>query len=210
MILVVIQTLSQGRFSTYLTAAGYNQERAVRLYLWNAHVGEAFHTPIQTAEVSLRNSVNNALAAAFGPDWWSAPTFLRELDRERKADLDLAIRRINNRGIALITDQVVAGLSLGFWVGMLQPRYNPPIWSSKLRSSFPNLPPTETRDSLFQAAKNTAILRNRISHHEPIFKRDLLKDYAQMMKLISWICPTTHDWIRPHCRVPELMRQKPR
>lgn len=142
---VVIQTLSSDRFSKYLLAAGGDTDRAIRLYVWNAHVGEAFHTPIQTVEVALRNSINHALVAKFGPDWWQDPVFLRVVDIERRQDLDTVKKRIRNRNQVLVTAQIVASLSFGFWASMLQPRYNPDIWSAQLRTSFPSLPATETR-----------------------------------------------------------------
>jgi hypothetical protein len=113
------------------------------------------------------------------------------------------------QGLPLITAQIVAGLSFGFWVGLLQPKYNPALWSSHLRVAFPHLPATETRVTLFKYAGDVATLRNRISHHEPIFKRDLLLDFGELMKLLAWICPDTGAWIRPHCQVPALMRSKP-
>lgn len=179
------------------------------MYIWNAHVGEAFHTPIQCVEVALRNSINKALIAQFGTDWWQDTSFKKAIDRERHTDLDTVQKRIKNRKLALATGQIVAGLSFGFWVGMLQPRYNPAIWGAQLRRCFPNLPQTETRESLFKSASSLAILRNRISHHEPIFKRNLSLDFSEAMKLLTWICPETHEWVRPHCRVPELLRRKP-
>ena len=123
--------------------------------------------------------------------------------------MDMVIRRIERKGLPLITAQVVAGLSFGFWVGLLQPKYNPEVWSSQLRGAFPHLPADETRVTLFKYAGDVATLRNRISHHEPIFKRDLLSDFGELMKLLAWICPETGKWIRPHCHVPALMRAKP-
>ncbi|SDR56914.1 Abi-like protein [Rhizobiales bacterium GAS113] len=209
MIRVVIQTLSVERFGTYRLAGGHDDARAIALYVWNAQLGEAFHTPIQAVEVGLRNCINHALAAKFGQDWWRERKFRKLLDRERLADLDMVQRRIGRRGLPLVTSQIVAGLSFGFWVGMLHARYNPDIWSGQLRASLPHLPATENRHSLFQKAGAIAFLRNRISHHEPIFKRDILADFRDIMNLIKWICPSTETWIRPHCRVPELARQKP-
>jgi hypothetical protein len=208
MFAVVIQTLSKDRFGKYLLAAGGDIDRAIRL-VWNAHVGEAFHTPIQTVEVALRNSINNALVAKFGVEWWQEPAFSRVVDVERRQDLDTVKTRIKNRKQVLVTAQIVAGLSFGFWASMLQPRYNPEIWSGQLRTSFPSLPATESRHSLCEAARDVGFLRNRISHHEPIFERDLLKDFGSMMTLLGWVCPATTSWIRPHCRVPALVRVKP-
>lgn len=209
MLPTLIQTLSAERFGTYLKAAGHDPHRALRLYVWNAQIGGAFHTPIQAVEIALRNGVNKALIARFGPDWWRHRRLLEILDRERQADLAIVIKRIRKRQLALVTGQIVAGLSFGFWTGMLQRRYNPEIWGAQLRAAFPHLPITEDRDALFRLASGVAVLRNRISHHEPIFKRDLSNDFATVMRLLKWICPWTHEWIRPHCHAPELMRSKP-
>ncbi len=209
MIVKVVQSLSTERFGTYLTAAGRDQERALRLYLWNAQLGEAFHLPIQAVEVTLRNRINNALVSKYGTDWWLHEAFLEIIDIERKFDLITVQKRIRNRRLSLVTGQIVAGLSFGFWVGMLRKRYNPELWSSHLSRSFPDLPESESRGSLLKAANGVALLRNRISHHEPIFKRDISADYAQMLALLKWLCPATHDWIRPHCRVAQMARCKP-
>ena len=61
--------ISAERFSTYLTAAGHDESRALLLYLWNARMGEAFHLPIQAVEVGLRNCVDHALRSEFGAIW---------------------------------------------------------------------------------------------------------------------------------------------
>lgn len=202
-------TISAERLSTYLIAAGHDPERALRLYMWNAQVGEAFHVPIQAVEVGLRNRINAALVAGFGADWWQEPNFLKIADDERRGDLDVVLRRIRNRKLPQATGQVVAGLSFGFWVGMLQGRYNPPIWGGLLRTTFPDLPPDRSRRSLAIAIGNIAFVRNRIWHHEPIINRDLSKDYSTVVQVLEWICPTKCRWVQPHCRVPELLRSKP-
>ena len=202
-------SISNDRLGTYLTAAGFSEERALRLYVWNAYVGEAFHLPIQGVEVGLRNRVNSALCAKFGQDWWNERKFLTIADRERKIDIETAQRRIKNRGSQTVTSQIVANLSFGFWVGLLQPRYNPDVWSSFLRASFQNLPPEKNRFDLAASAKRVNDLRNRIWHHEPIFRMDLSDEFRAVMELLGWICPIKAAWIRPQCRVPQVLRQKP-
>ena len=201
--------LSDGRLGTYLAAAGFDERRALNLYLWNAAIGEAFHLPIQAVEVALRNRINGALCHVYGNNWWSEPEFMKPADRERKADLATAQRRIRNRGMPLVTGQIVASLSFGFWVGMLQASYNPPIWGAMLRPTFANLPANKNRYDLVAQAKRVADLRNRIWHHEPIIKMSLSEEYAAVMQLLLWLCPIKEAWIRPQCRVPALLRQKP-
>lgn len=209
MVALIIDTMSHRRFDTYLHAAGHNQNRALLLYLWNAKLGASFHIPIQAVEVALRNRINHALVAEFGPDWWRNAKYLKLIDRERENDLKTVKIRITRRGNRLDTDQIVSGLSFGFWVGMLQPKYNPDIWGLHLRTSFPDLPAQESRQSLFKHGGDLAKFRNRISHHEPLLKEDAMKLYSNTLKLLGWLCPRTSAWIRPHCDVPKIVRQKP-
>jgi hypothetical protein len=205
----ILASISSERFGTYLNASGHNEERALQLYLWNARLGEAFHLPIQATEVSLRNCVNLALTNTYGQNWWKNGNLEAILDEERRADLITVLRRIRNRQLTLHTGQVVAGLSFGFWVGMLDGRYNPHIWGKQLRIAFPDLPQDRARKSLHSRIRDVATLRNRISHHEPLIGRDVLFDFSTLMSLLEWISPAKAAWIRPYCRVPEIVRQRP-
>ena len=165
--------------------------------------------PIQAVEVGLRNRIDSALVAQYARDWWQNQSFLGVLDRDRKSDLDTVFRRLRNRKLPITTGQVVASLSFGFWVGLLQARYNPPIWGGRLHTAFPFLPARESRDSLARKAREVAYLRNRISHHEPLIGQNISIDYSNVKTLIEWVCQTKWAWIQPHCRVPEIMRDKP-
>jgi Abi-like protein len=205
----ITTTISKERMQTYMVSAGHDRSRAMQLYMWNAKLGEAFHIAIQALEVGLRNAVNLALSREYGEEWWSNQDYLNLLDHDREDDLKVVQRRIRNRQLPMTNGQVVAGLSFGFWVGMLQPRYNPAFWSKQIKFAFPNLPNDRSRKSIAKAAAEIATLRNRISHHEPLLKRDPLSDYALIMRTLEWICPTTAAWVRPHCRVPEIVRQRP-
>jgi len=205
----ILAAISSDRFNTYLQAAGYDRQRALRLYLWNARLGEAFHTPIQAVEVALRNGVNIALSNVYTPNWWDCKDLFDFLDEERKGDLVTVLKHIRNRRQELCTGQVVAGLSFGFWVGILDGRYNPPIWGGQLRKAFTSFPADRGRKSLHARVRDVATLRNRISHHEPLIGRDNLADFSNLMTLLEWICPAKALWIKPHCRVPEIVRQRP-
>lgn len=205
----ILSSISQDRFKTYLQATGFDANRALRLYLWNAQIGAAFHLPIQAAEIALRNGANRALSNIYTPNWWECRNLIDILDEERKGDLLLVLRRIKNRGLELWTGQVVAGLSFGFWVGILDGRYNPPIWGAQLRVAFPDFPTSRSRKSLHTSVRNVATLRNRISHHEPLVGRDVLKDFSNLMTLLQWLCPPKARWIEKYCEIPGLVRLRP-
>lgn len=205
----VHQTLSSERMRKYIIAAGHDPERALDLYLWNAKLGAAFHTPIQAVEVALRNCVNLALCAQFNDRWWENDSFLALIDHEREQDLRLVLRRIKNRKQQDTNGQVVAGLSFGFWVGMLQGRYNPSLWSKQIKIAFAKLPNDRGRKSLVKRAGEIAHLRNRISHHEPLIERDHHDDYRRVIEMLRWICPDKADWTAANCTVPHVIRERP-
>jgi hypothetical protein len=201
-------TLSAERLGTYLTAAGFDPDRALRLYLWNAQVGEAFHLPIQGVEVALRNRVHAALQASFGPEWWMSPGFACLADEICMADLSAAFRRIRRRGRPIAPGQVVATLSFGFWVAMLRRRWNT-MWTARFTAAFPHLPRGTRLQDLERRARQVAELRNRIWHHEPVFRMDLSLEFKAVTELLGWLCPVQAAWLRPLCHVPNLLRQKP-
>ena len=203
------EIISPLRMGTYLQATGQDADRALALYLWNAKVSEAFHLPIQAYEVGLRNRVSDGLSTIYGTSWWSDPRFLKEAGRKREADIKVVLDRLASKQVPLGTGQVIAGLSFGFWVAMLHRRHHINVWSSELRIAFPHLPHKVDHKQLHKRSIEIADFRNRISHHEPIFKRNLLSDYGKCMEALSWICPTKAAWIKPHCRVAAMMREKP-
>ncbi len=205
----LLRVLSAPRMNTYLAVAGHDWTRAWAMHLWNAKLGEAFHLPIQTVEVCLRNRLCSVFSALYGPEWGTDDKFEAVLDEHGRSDLETVKKRIRNRKLPLVNGQIVAGLSFGFWAGLLQPRYNPAIWSSSLRVAFPHLPADRSRKTVAQRFTDIAFLRNRISHHEPIVKLNLSDQHHRIMEAIDWMCPHTGNLIRPHCRIAIVMREKP-
>ena len=204
------RTISNERLGAYLVAAGFNHERALNLYLWNAKMCGAFYLPLQATEVGLRNGVNAALSNVYGNEWWRNPNeFVRNADRSAQNAIRKVIRRINDKSLPLTTAQVVAGLSFGFWVNILDSYYNREVWSRELHVQFPNMPDDATRELLKSRAARTADFRNRVSHHEPMHKSNVSGEYSELMKLLSWICPHKKEWIRANSTVPRIMREKP-
>jgi hypothetical protein len=193
----VIDSLSKDRFQTYLAATNFDAAHAAALYIWNARVGAAFHLPLQGVEVSLRNDLNRRLIKLHGEHWWRQPDFRRNAHRRTMMQISAATQGLRKRHRPETNPNMVSAMSFGFWTTLL-------------RSPHPSLNAAhQSIVALDSQAAHVAALRNRIAHHEPIFRRDLLADYGIAMRLLHAICPATHDWIRPHCRVPSLVRQKP-
>jgi hypothetical protein len=202
-------TVSRPRLNTYLVAAGRDEARALRLYMWNAAAGEAFHLPLQAVEIALRNRIDSAFRRSFGQEWWQEPGFLTLLKPRSQQDIQTAIGRLKRRGLPLDTNQIVATLSFGFWTSMLDRRFYPKIWSRHLRDVFPYLPNALDRAKVEIRLRAIADFRNRVAHHEPILKEDLSKRHSETLETLDWLCTFKRAWVEPECRAMSVLRGKP-
>lgn len=205
------RTVSPGRWGTYRKASGYRDDMAMRLYLWNAALGQSFHFPLQAVEVALRNVSSDVLTDRFGRDWAQDQNCRAVLGPKRGDEIDKAVTRLANKyGGQPLTEHVVASLTLGFWVALLHARYHRSIWAGYEGDAFPNLRPHEGISAVYAAAGDVQSLRNRIFHHEPLIGRNLSGDYGTILKLLGWMCDETRDWTRKYSSVPVVIRMRPR
>lgn len=205
------RTISPERWKTYQRAAGFDDQLAYRLYLWNAAAGQSFHFPLQTLEVALRNVVHQAIAAIFGPEWPTDQECLNTLHPKQVEDITKAERRhFSIKGKVATTPQVVASLSLGFWTAMLRRNYNRAIWATQLANAFPHLPPDDSIGKVSNKANSAQDLRNRIFHQEPLIGHNLSGEYGDILALLGWICPETRDWVKTESSVPAMLRTRPK
>ena len=91
------RTISPQRWRTYMLAAGFHEETAVKLYLWNAAIGQSFHFPLQSAEVALRNVIHNALTSLYGANWSSDPNCRHRLGPQLEENIIKSERRHRNK-----------------------------------------------------------------------------------------------------------------
>lgn len=205
------RTISPERWRTYQRAAGFDEQLAYRLYIWNAAAGQSFHFPLQTLEVALRNVIHQAIATIFGPDWPKDQACLNTLNPTQVDDITKAERRhYSIKGNVVTTPQIVASLSMGFWTAMLRRNYNRMLWSTQLTNAFPNLPPDQTIGTINRKSNSIQDLRNRIFHQEPLIGHNLSGEYGDILALLGWICEETRDWTRAQSSVPKIVRSRPR
>ncbi len=202
--------VSPERWHTYEIAAGFDQDRAHALYLWNASIGQSFHYPLQSVEVCMRNAIHRALVAVYGNDWCNDPACRGSMQSRQDQEIaDAADRRLKMYGTSATTPQIVASLTFGFWIAILGPKYNRMIWNTHKNTVFPFLPPGTTMKEVGQTGRTIRQLRNRIFHQEPLLGGNLSGDYAAILKMISWICPDTNAWVRKNSSVPNTLRNRP-
>lgn len=202
---VIEAALSAERLAAYRTAATDTNADILARYLWNIELGDALWSSIHIAEVTLRNQLDVAVRATYGDDWLDDPEVLTVKDRrddvaKAKAALVYVHKQVTH-------PRVVAELNLGFWTALLKQSYEngpKPLWPLLLGPVFPHLNPLgalpgrgKGRSSVESQFDLIRKLRNRISHHEPIWhgqkvgqgapRRPLPTDHSFLLEAIAWL-----------------------
>jgi hypothetical protein len=189
----LVACLSPERFQTYLDAVGGADHVAgLRRYLWNAAVAARFHGPLHLTEVTLRNAVHTRMTHQYGAAWYD----LNHLGGQETQAIADAKQYLTARGDPLTPGKIIAELRFSFWVSLFANRYSA-LWKTDLGRLFtPRRPRADVHDDL----DRLRTLRNRIAHHEPIFRRNLLDDLARARRIVEGLSPHMADWLNWHQR----------
>jgi hypothetical protein len=210
------RTVGPERFSTYDTAVGGDQVRAVDLYVWNAAVSAAFFEDLSMLEVALRNACHYQLQAwnanqGHKHPWYHHPT----LEPRHMQDVGTARNRVTQGKNTETEGRVVAELMFGFWRLLHAKNYEHLLWIPCLRMAYPNLQPSQ-RSLVYDRLDHLNTLRNRIAHHEPVhgtkigkLSMSLAQVHGQLLDLIAWMDTDLHSWVATNSKVPQLIAQKP-
>ncbi|KAI3593946.1 Permease of the drug/metabolite transporter (DMT) superfamily [Cupriavidus sp. U2] len=209
-------------------------------YCWNQAVSAALLPILGDFEVALRNALHRALSQYCGgtdsAPWMTrrdcmASSGDRKLDAYHRLsprtqqDIEAAIaKKKGSRGgdTAVTPDDIVAGLSFGFWEqlvkGLGHPSHPPDLQAIVLRQAFPYAPETALtphgsknfRERLVRLLARVRDIRNRIGHHEALWAcpefdlhgnvgfiprrpRHTVASLSAAMERVSWIA----GWISP-------------
>jgi hypothetical protein len=207
-------TVSAARLKKYGPLAGEDEIDALARYAWNLALSEALYPAISLVEIAVRNRVNVVLAKKFQITKWSQcvdilnwldadPSVLDEKEQPWIVDAKKKLRQENSRrkfdDRELTPGRLVAALSFGFWTALFDARYDEngsapfQLWPSLAAEMFPGMPRTlRTRSNMSRYLNQIRDLRNRISHHEPIWGTGpdgltLRQRYDDLMKFLRWV-----------------------
>lgn len=170
-------TISKPRLDSYRSYFGCEtDEEVVGAYLWNKAVSTGFYPLLQAVEITLRNAIHlNATNHFSGNQEW----YLMRKFPEAKRQAEKCYFKPHTKTFLdprPSPDSVVASLTFGFWVSLLTHQYGDPVknkklWPGLIPLVFPNARGVQaTRARLHQRFKFIKDFRNRVSHHEPIWK----------------------------------------
>lgn len=166
-------------------------------YLWNMALCESLYSPLQTAEIALRNALHRALENRFNtPDWYDAPECWNILSQVQQSSVTDAKRTLASQGKVVSPGRIVAELTFGFWTTFFNKRFAQEQVVVHLMSTVFHTAPKPERDLRKLNKRWTSIrgLRNRVFHHERIVHwTDLDAKHAMILEVIGWISPELHE-----------------
>lgn len=199
------------RFGKYLSAAGGDPIEAMARYRYNLELSASLLPALHAAELTLRNAIHQAMVLHYltpkkgdakhtqnFPDgrvaednWWfslepNGKPLLNERDWQKVVE---AYGKVPKDGLP-ITPRVIAELTFGFWVELLNPNYDQTIVIPLLRTTMRKVQAKNKANRNQGWLRNWfgrfRDLRNRVSHHEPIFHlNDELVERWQMVWTIA-------------------------
>lgn len=185
--------ISSERLAAYIAYARGDKWTAVRLYERNTELSEALYGVLQGLEVTLRNAIHDLMTRKTGTaSWYDSFSF----QDSESVEINQAKSKVIERAAILTPGRVVAELKFGFWVRLFSHAYDKTLWVSHLRTIFP-VRLDGSRSFVHGRLVDLKTLRNRIAHHERITcgKRDVQKDYSELLQTIGWINPSMRRWI---------------
>jgi hypothetical protein len=219
---VTIQAIERALSTTrirnyYRNDAGDGDVEAVARYLWNMALQASLIPALHAAELTIRNAifdasvkVANTRGRRYGEIacWLDARPSL--LYRNEEVMVQQAKEHLRSSPKSMTPGHLVAKLSFGFWVNLLNASYEqgradgPALWPAALKD-FHGIPRRErNRVDLrlrFDAIRN---FRNRVFHHEPLWDRTPERDFDHLLETIRYLNPGIQRAIAAGCAFPAI------
>lgn len=203
---------SYSRISRYLKASKGNKKKAQQMYYANARLAKAFQPLISFFEVILRNQLHYAIAKHFGDVQWllnqkdgfmSDPSLTHVVKKTGKTktndflkkEVEKSEKTLMGKGRNVTAGRVIAELNLGFWNNLYETHHYALLHGVPC-TIFRGLPTGYGRKEINAIIQNIRIMRNRVSHNEPLcfdnrkFDMTYVKQmYVLINDFFTWINP---------------------
>ena len=194
-----ILTLSQNRLESYRTYFSLNtDEECLGVYLWNDSLSSAFFKIIGIFEIAFRNMLHRELSSLFyahrtqgtlfDNDWYNHLASSGIINQQTISILKKTTHhKVSVRAGSTPTSQpknppplpgkVVSAQTIGFWIKLIETTRTSIDWKTVFFKGFkghfaryPSYWNTRSVDDLLIRLEQVAELRDRVAHHEPLWK----------------------------------------
>jgi Abi-like protein len=187
----ILASISRERLTTYLSVCSGERD-ALTLYECNAQLSKHIYDLVGGFEVALRNRVSSSIIDHYQrEDWYRSRIFLMLLAKERRQNIAEVRKRLKIDKRQERSGRVVAGLTFHFWVSLHENKYRDSIWTPHLHRVWPK---GENLKRVHKDLLKIRDLRNRIAHHEPIFKDQWHNRVSVICERFSQLSPEKAAW----------------
>lgn len=209
------KVFSGKRMERYFNLYPHDEKRAILHYQCNIQLAEVFYVSLSVLEVTLRNALSRELETMTGrKDWYVIfPTIPGLISLNRY--ITQASKQISGRHESITPSKVIAELTLGFWVSLLNSEYERLLWKD-LRRAFPYMLKKERQRKNVSAPLNTfRIFRNRVFHNESIcWNLHRVEEIHREMEIVmGWMNKDVPTWLQSIdrfesvcCQIRETMK----
>jgi hypothetical protein len=217
--------ISRSRLGRFAASASEPRWEYLARYAWNVALCEAFYPALHHVEVVLRNRVYDFGRTAYQYrrvhhiDCWldADPSHLHPFGRLEVEKAKKKLFGFDKNGALRPPSRVYAGgdlvaaLDFGFWTGLFSNYYlfqsspDRRLWPHGLGRVFPNCSGKPPLSRISGRLNEVRHLRNRIFHHEPIWRRNLREDYEKIIELVQWMSPEVARTLRSAERFPHVV-----
>ena len=194
---ILNEAVSAQRLKKYISLYDGDMAKVVAHYKANLALSESLYTSLSVFEVTLRNALSKQLERMMGrKDWYSVFPSNPAL-KSLMSEVTVAIRHISQRGEMVSPDKVVAELTFGFWVTLLNSEYELTLWKG-LRLAFPYMPKEDRkRKNVSSPCNALRKLRNRVFHHESIcWDLDYISGiHNRLVHVLGWMNKDIPVWL---------------
>ena len=171
------------RFQRYIVKGDRDKLDAMARYLWNIKLCESLTPVLCSAEIMLKNTIHRAMAQEHKlPTWYDNGLRLQasEIELLKRTYRDTQAKNKH------APDDIVAELSLKFWVNLLRAQYSRDVWAHLL-PLMPHKPTNIQRNDVEAIFNKMREVRNRAYHHEPIWHlAHLVQVHDDALRAIGW------------------------
>lgn len=217
---LVWNALSEPRLAPYLKITQARCD-ALALYEWSARTASAAFEVVGHLEVLIRNAVDACLRKYFNEEDRGIPWFLLSAppggehvtgavaavrQRLHHQEMSLQARQSTYSGIRESRHQIVAGLALGFWTGLLGSKYED-LWRGCLYQAFPNS--SGKRKEVATGLERVRKFRNRLAHHDSMINVDVPFEIRQVIEIARYVDDDAARWLEQLSRAMDVYAQRP-
>jgi hypothetical protein len=210
--------LSIPRMDRYFLASNCQKKKAISLYKANLKIAQSLYPLISVFEFILRNKINSELSIYFqDPNWilnqrnqFMSDSSLIQIKKNGrfftndflKSSIEKSEKRLKRLNLTITSSRIIADQSFGFWTEFFEVHHYKLLKGRPIKI-FDNLPTGMGRKEVSDRLNKIRMIRNRISHNEPICFKGTLLDFTEiegayliLLELISWINPDLNNWMK--------------